>query len=107
MDSACKHKCNENSNVTIILKVLLKQYKSPTGPKKISRGIIPTKADQRGPKVELSLYHVDTNSKIKSSVTKLKLDLYYGMTNSYTKFKVNISKDDIEKSGKLNFNEGQ
>ena len=36
-----------------------------------------------------------------SSVTKLKLDLYYVMTNSYTKFQVNISKDDKEKSGKL------
>ena len=36
-----------------------------------------------------------------SSVTKLKLDLNDVMTNSYTKFQVNISKDDIEKSGKL------
>ena len=34
------------------------------------------------------------------NVTKLKLDLYYVMTNSYTKFQVNISKDDWEKFGK-------
>ena len=27
--------------------------------------------------------------------------MYYVMTNSYTKFQVNISKDGIEKSGKL------
>ena len=32
-----------------ILKVLLKQYKSPNGPNKFSRGITPTKADQMGP----------------------------------------------------------
>ena len=37
------------------------------------------------------------------SVTKLTLDLFYVITNSYTKFEVNISKDDREKSGKLNF----
>ena len=37
------------SNLTSILKVLLKQYKSPTGPNKFSRGITPTKADQTGP----------------------------------------------------------
>ena len=28
------------------------------------------------------------------NVTKVKLDLYYVNTNSYTKFRVNISKDD-------------
>ena len=33
-------------------------------------------------------------------MTKLKLELYYVKTNSYTKFPVNISKDDREKSGK-------
>ena len=47
---------------TSILKVLLKQYKSPTGPNKFSRGISPIKADYRDPKVELDLYHADTNS---------------------------------------------
>ena len=41
----------------------------------------------------------DNNSrKSWSSVTKLQLDLYHVMTNSYTKFQVNISKDDREKS---------
>ena len=38
--------------------------------------------------------------KSRSSVTELKLDVYDVMTNSYTKFKVNISKDCREKSGK-------
>ena len=42
-----------------------------------------------------------------SSVTKRKLDLYYVKTNSYIKFQVNITKDDREKSGKLNFSKGQ
>ena len=42
------------------MKVLVKQYKSPTGPIKFSRGITPTKV--RGPKVEFDLYYVDTNS---------------------------------------------
>ena len=36
--------------------------KSPIGANKCSRGITPTKVDQRGPKVELDLYHVDTHS---------------------------------------------
>ena len=49
-------------SITSILKVLLKQHKSPTGPNKFSRGITLTKADQRVPEVELDLYHVDTNS---------------------------------------------
>ena len=40
-------------------------------------------------------------------MTKLELELYYVMINSYTKFQVNISKDDREKSGKLNFSKGQ
>ena len=39
-------------------------------------------------------------------MTKLEFDLYYVMTNSYTKFQVNISKDDREKSGKLNLAKG-
>ena len=52
--------------------------------------------------LENSILAKGNNSrKSKSSVTKLKLDLYYIMTNSYTKFQVNISKDDREKSGKL------
>ena len=37
---------NENSIKTSILKVLLKQYMSPTGPNKYLRGIKPTKRDQ-------------------------------------------------------------
>ena len=53
---------------TSILKVLLKQYMSPTGPNKYLRSITPIKTDQ----LELHL------------------------------FKVKISKDCIEKSGKLN-----
>ena len=36
----------------------------------------------------------NNSRKSPSSMTKLKLDLYYVMTNPYTKFKVNISKDD-------------
>ena len=39
------------------------------------------------------------------SVAKRELDLF--KTNSYTKFQVIISKDDREKSGKLNFSKGQ
>ena len=42
--------------------ILLKQHKSPTDPNTLSRDITPTKIDQRGPKVELDLYHVDTYS---------------------------------------------
>ena len=42
-----------------------------------------------------------------SSVTKLELDLYYVKTHSLTKFRVNISKDGREKSGKLHFSKGQ
>ena len=40
-------------------------------------------------------------------MTKLELELYYAMTNPYTKLQVNISIDDREKSGKLNFSKGQ
>ena len=36
-----------------------------------------------------------------SNVTNVKLDLYYVKANSYIKFKVNISKGNREKSGKL------
>ena len=35
------------------------------------------------------------------NATKVKLDLYYVKTNPYTKFQVNIPKDDWEKFGKL------
>ena len=34
------------------------------------------------------------SSKSRSTVTKVKLDLYHVKTKSYTKFQVNISKDD-------------
>ena len=37
------------------------------------------------------------SSRSMSNVTKVELDLYYVKTNSYTKFQVNISKDDWEK----------
>ena len=47
------------------------------------------------------------SSRRRSNVTKVELDLYYVKTNSYTKFQVNISKDDWEKFGKLNFWKGQ
>ena len=36
----------------------------------------------------------NNSCKSRSSVTKLELDLYYVKTNSYTKFEVNILKDD-------------
>ena len=43
-----------------------------------------------------------------TKATKVKLDLYNVKTkNKYTKFQVNISKDDREKSGKLNLSKGQ
>ena len=42
-----------------------------------------------------------------SKATKVKLDLYNVKTNKYIKFQVNISKDDGEKSGKLNLSKGQ
>ena len=61
-------------------------------------------------KLDHDLYHVvkgKDSRKNLSSVTKLKLDLYYVMTNSYTKNQDNISKDDREKSGKLNFSKGE
>ena len=47
---------------TSILKVLLKQYKSPTGPNKFPRGVTPTNTDQSGLKVEVDVYYFDTNS---------------------------------------------
>ena len=40
------------------------------------------------------------SSRSRSNVTKVELDLYYVKTNSFTKFQVNISNDDQEKSGK-------
>ena len=39
-------------------------------------------------------------------MTKLELVLYYIKINSYTKFQVDISKDDREMSGKLNLAKG-
>ena len=42
----------------------------------------------------------NNSCKNKSNVTKVKLDLYYVKTNPYTKFQVNISKDNWEKFGK-------
>ena len=42
-----------------------------------------------------------------SSLPKRELDIYYFKTNSYIKFQVNISKDEREKYGKLNFSKGQ
>ena len=40
------------------------------------------------------------------NVTKVTLTLYNVETNQYTKFQANISKDDREKSAKLNFSKG-
>ena len=45
--------------------------------------------------------------KSRSNVTKVELDLYHVNTNSYSKFKVNITKDGREKFGKLNSSKGQ
>ena len=42
----------------------------------------------------------NNSSKRRSKETKVELDLYYVKTNPYTKFQVNISKDDGEKFGK-------
>ena len=42
----------------------------------------------------------NNSCKRRSSVMKLEFDLYYVKTNSYTKFQVNILKDDWEKFGK-------
>ena len=56
-------KCKRNWEETSILKVLLKQNKkSPTDRNTFARDIHPRKTDGRGPKVELDLYYVDTNS---------------------------------------------
>ena len=73
--------------MTSILKVFLKQYKSPTGPNKFSRGISPIKADQRGPKVELNLNHVDTDSskKTKSLSQKKSENLILANQEKYVK----------------------
>ena len=45
----------------------------------------------------------NNSCKRRSNVTEVNLYLYYVEINSYTKFQVNITKDKIEKSGKLNF----
>ena len=42
----------------------------------------------------------NNSCKSRSNTTKVKLDLCYVKTNPYTKFQVNISKDDWEKFGK-------
>ena len=42
----------------------------------------------------------NNSCKSRSNATKDKLDLYYVKTNPYTKFQVNIWKDDWEKFGK-------
>ena len=42
----------------------------------------------------------NNSCKSRSNATKVKLNLYYVKTNPYTKFQVNISKDDGEKFGK-------
>ena len=66
---------------TSILKVLLTQYKSLTGPNKFSRGITPTNADQRGPKRQLDMKFSENLAKGNNSregmlnATKVKLDL--------------------------------
>ena len=39
----------------------------------------------------------NNSCKSRSNATKVKLDLYYVKTNPYTKFQVNISKDNREK----------
>ena len=44
------------------MKVLLRQYKSPTGPSKFSRCIFATKINKRGPKVELDQIHANSSS---------------------------------------------
>ena len=36
----------------------------------------------------------NNSSKSRANLTEVELDLYYVKTNSYTKFQVNISKDD-------------
>ena len=51
-------------------------------------------------------------SKIRAEVqatlnaSKVKLDLYHVKINSYKTFQVDITKDGIHKSGKLNFEKG-
>ena len=42
----------------------------------------------------------NNSCKSRSNATKVKLDLCYVKTNPYTKYQVNISKDDREKFGK-------
>ena len=51
--------------------------------------------------LENEIFAKGNNScKSRSNATKVKLDLYYVKTNPYTKYQVNISKDDWEKCGK-------
>ena len=111
-----------NLIVTSILKVLQKQYMSPTGPNKSLRGITTTKTDQ----LELDLLKVkilktakrslenlikvlekgNNSCKSRSNFTKLKLDLYKVKIYSNTKFQLNISKS-CRNTGKHNFSKGQ
>ena len=64
------------------------------------------KTTEKSPE-NLILAKGNNSCKSMSSVTKRELDLYYVKTNSYTKFQVNVSKDDREKFRKLNFSKGQ
>ena len=57
------------------------------------------KMTKKSPENEI-LAKGNNSCKSRSNATKVKLDLYYVMTNMYTKFQVNISKDDWEKFGK-------
>ena len=54
---------------------------------------------KKSPEYEI-LAKGNNSCKSRSNATKVKLDLYYVKTNPYTKFQVNISKDDLEKFGK-------
>ena len=65
--------------VLLFAKVII--YKSATSPNKFSRGITPTKADSRGPSVELDLCHVDTNL----SKKKCQVFILYGNTVKFGK----------------------
>ena len=65
---------------------------SPTGPNKFLRGITPARIHES---VESDILAKGNNScKSRSNATKVKLDLYYVKITPYTKFQVNITKDD-------------
>ena len=67
---------------------------------------ISQKTTEKSPE-NLILAKGNNSCKSMSSVKKRELDLYYVKTNSYIEYQVNITKDDREKSGKLNFSKGQ